>query len=318
MPRSRRRSRCSMRVAPSAATIAPSTVPATSQPARKARLAALRKTAPTRFANRGGRASSSGPSPKRGWTSSKYATHCRHQRRPSVRPTISWRASSARSHHGPTVTATSDRIPITAWLKRGARASITEVSRYGSAVRVMLRGYPSRSGSRAGSLPWGASHGSFPDGARLCSASSYFSSPPSALRLVTTSTRAVPGRSPAPRRRSSSPRRTRPTRPRRRLRPPLRRSRHSRRNGPRMAVTSSELTCHRRSTARRTARSGCIGRGTTSSFHPSSPTTRSSSPSSEAASTRSTPRRGSSSGPRTSAAAQPLHRPSGGVWSTRC
>ena len=57
----------------------------------------------------------------------------------------------------------------------------------------MLRGYPSRSGSRAGSLPWGASHGSFPDGARLCSASSYFSSPPSELRLVLYFYEAVPG-----------------------------------------------------------------------------------------------------------------------------
>ena len=70
-PRSRRRDRSRRRAAPATATIAPSAVPAVSQPARYAALAAPRKTTPTRFAKRGGRASSSGPSPNRGCTSSK-------------------------------------------------------------------------------------------------------------------------------------------------------------------------------------------------------------------------------------------------------
>ena len=46
------------------------------QPAAYA-IAAAEEAAPTMFAKRGGRASSSGPSPKRGWTSSKYARHGR-------------------------------------------------------------------------------------------------------------------------------------------------------------------------------------------------------------------------------------------------
>ena len=60
------------------------------------------------FANRGGRASSRRPSPNRGWISSKYATQARHQRRPSVSPSASCSARSARSHHQPVATATSE------------------------------------------------------------------------------------------------------------------------------------------------------------------------------------------------------------------
>ena len=56
-----------------------------------------------------------------------------------VRPMTSWSPTTASSHHGPTVTATSARIPTTAWLKRGARASTTDVSTYGSAARSIVR-----------------------------------------------------------------------------------------------------------------------------------------------------------------------------------
>jgi len=38
--------------------------------------------------------------------------------------------------HQPLSTATSERVPMVAWLKRGARASMTSRSRYGSAVRT--------------------------------------------------------------------------------------------------------------------------------------------------------------------------------------
>src|SRR3954452_636475 len=85
------------------------------------------------FAARGGRLSSSGPSPNRGCTSSKYATHGRQKRRPKTRPTKSCSPRMAASQPHPSTPATSASVPIVAWLKRGARESITAVSRYGSA-----------------------------------------------------------------------------------------------------------------------------------------------------------------------------------------
>ena len=48
-------------------------------------------------------------------------------------PTASWSASTPTSQCQPAATATSERTPIVAWLNRGARESITAVSRYGSA-----------------------------------------------------------------------------------------------------------------------------------------------------------------------------------------
>src|SRR5918994_2179756 len=50
-------------------------------------------------------------------------------------PTTSWSASSPRSHGQSASTAASARVPMTTWLKRGARESITSSSRYGSASR---------------------------------------------------------------------------------------------------------------------------------------------------------------------------------------
>ena len=81
------------------------------------------------FATRGGRESSSGPSPTSGCTNVKYATHVTQNRRPNVSPSPRFAASSARSHHQPVATASDARTPITAWLKRGARESITASSR---------------------------------------------------------------------------------------------------------------------------------------------------------------------------------------------
>ena len=52
-------------------TSSASAVPATSEPSAYASVEAASTTAPTMFATRGGRLSSSGPSPKRGCTSSK-------------------------------------------------------------------------------------------------------------------------------------------------------------------------------------------------------------------------------------------------------
>src|SRR3954447_7436169 len=90
------------------------------------------------FAARGGRLSSSGPSPNRGCTSSKYATHARQKRRPNTSPTTSWSPRRPASQPQPSSAATSASVPIVAWLKRGARESITAVSRYGSARRLIL------------------------------------------------------------------------------------------------------------------------------------------------------------------------------------
>ena len=81
------------------------------------------------FAARGGRESSSGPSPKRGCTNAKYATQVMQKRRPNRRPDARFAASAASSHHQPVAMATTDRVPITAWLNRGARESITSRSR---------------------------------------------------------------------------------------------------------------------------------------------------------------------------------------------
>src|SRR3954466_15476170 len=89
------------------------------------------------FAARGGRLSSSDPSPNRGWTSSKYATHGRQKRRPSTSPTTSCNPSTPASQPQPSAAATRASVPIVAWLKRGARESITAVSRYGSARRCI-------------------------------------------------------------------------------------------------------------------------------------------------------------------------------------
>src|SRR3954449_10830984 len=61
----------------SAATSAPRTKPSVDAPAAYATEAAVSTTRPTTFAARGGRESSSGPSPNRGCTSSKYATQGR-------------------------------------------------------------------------------------------------------------------------------------------------------------------------------------------------------------------------------------------------
>ena len=119
----------------SAATRRPSPAPTTVTPVAYATDAAVSTTRPILFANRGGRASSRRPSPTRGWTSSKYATHARHQRRPRIKPSASCSASRARSHHQPLSTATSETSPTTAWLNLGARSSITSASRYGSARR---------------------------------------------------------------------------------------------------------------------------------------------------------------------------------------
>jgi hypothetical protein len=55
----------------SAATRPVSSQPATGTPARKNMLAPVRQPKPIMFAKRGGRESSSGPSPKRGWINSK-------------------------------------------------------------------------------------------------------------------------------------------------------------------------------------------------------------------------------------------------------
>ena len=51
----------------------------------------------------------------------------------SVRPTTSCSARSPMSHGQPATTATSASVPMTTWLKRGARESMTSRSRYGSA-----------------------------------------------------------------------------------------------------------------------------------------------------------------------------------------
>src|SRR3954451_13515978 len=89
------------------------------------------------FAARAGRLSSSGPSPNRGCTSSKYATHGRQKRRPNTSPTTSCSPSSPASQPHPSTAAPNASMPIVAWLKRGARESITAVSRYGSARRCI-------------------------------------------------------------------------------------------------------------------------------------------------------------------------------------
>jgi hypothetical protein len=81
------------------------------------------------FAARGGLLSSSGPSPSRGCTSSKYARQGRQKRRPNTRPTTSCNASTPASQPQPASAARSASVPIVAWLKRGARESITAVSR---------------------------------------------------------------------------------------------------------------------------------------------------------------------------------------------
>lgn len=51
-------------------------------------------------------------------------------------PAINCRASSPKSHHHPVSRATRLTAPTVVWLKRGARASMTSVSPYGSAVRT--------------------------------------------------------------------------------------------------------------------------------------------------------------------------------------
>jgi hypothetical protein len=61
----------------------------------------------------------------------------RQNRRPKVSPTTSCAPSAASSHHHPVATATAASTPTVAWLKRGARASITSRSRYGSASRFI-------------------------------------------------------------------------------------------------------------------------------------------------------------------------------------
>src|SRR5215212_1788369 len=82
-----------------------------------------------------------------------------------TRPTTSCRASSPYSHHQPVTRAVTAPTPTVAWRKRGARASMTSVSAYGSAVgreRAVVedmagpswcagsRGRPARHGAGAG------------------------------------------------------------------------------------------------------------------------------------------------------------------------
>ena len=76
-PRSRCRSRSRRRAARARRRAAPSAAPSVGKPAAYATDAAASTTSPTMFAARGGRESSSWPSPKRGWISSKYARHGR-------------------------------------------------------------------------------------------------------------------------------------------------------------------------------------------------------------------------------------------------
>ena len=87
-PRSRCRSRWPAASRASAATSERRAQAPSGGAARRVREpdAAASTTRPTMFAARGGRASSSGPSPNRGWISSKYATHGRQNRRPNVEP----------------------------------------------------------------------------------------------------------------------------------------------------------------------------------------------------------------------------------------
>src|SRR5919197_2410344 len=106
------------------ATRSPSAHPSVVSPAACAIAAEPSTATPMTLANRGGRASSSGPSPKRGWSSSKYARHGRQNRRPSVRPTTSCSARRPSSHDCPVAMATAETIPIVAWFDRGARESI--------------------------------------------------------------------------------------------------------------------------------------------------------------------------------------------------
>src|SRR5919109_1377775 len=122
----------------SAPTIPVSTHPTAAASRTKASVAAPRKPAPIMLAKRGGRASSIGPSPKRGCSSSKYRRQGRQKRRPNARPTTSWSASTATSHSAPATIASSETPPITAWFVRGARASITSRSSYGCAVLPVM------------------------------------------------------------------------------------------------------------------------------------------------------------------------------------
>src|SRR5262249_45215191 len=152
-----------------AATSSASATPAAVQPSANASVDEPSTTAPTMFAARGGRLSSSGPSPKRGCTSSKYATQGRQKRRPKTSPTTSCSASRATIQCQPVATATSEKMPIVAWLKRGARESTTVVSRYGSASTRRYARYASirtsatsgRENSTGGSSPAASSSRTF-------------------------------------------------------------------------------------------------------------------------------------------------------------
>ena len=68
------------------------------------------------------------------------------------RPIASWAESSAQASGQPKIAPSSETEPTTAWLKRGARASITSVSRQGSAVRAPCVGMAKLSQIRSGYL----------------------------------------------------------------------------------------------------------------------------------------------------------------------
>jgi len=95
-------------------------------------VAAERKTRPTRFANRTGLASSSGPGPRRGRTSLKKMMHPRQTRGPKISVSANCSAARDKSGHQWKAKASKAARPITAWLKRGARASMTGGGAVGS------------------------------------------------------------------------------------------------------------------------------------------------------------------------------------------
>src|SRR5215218_1134433 len=64
--------------------------------------------------------------------------HVMQNRRPSVSPMRSCALISAQASGHPNAAPRRATVPTTAWLKRGARSSMTSVSRHGSAVRTWV------------------------------------------------------------------------------------------------------------------------------------------------------------------------------------
>jgi len=108
----RYRSRCRGSRA-SAATIPPSTAPRVVRPAAYAAVAAVRKTAPMRFAKRGGRASSSAPRDTRVHELEVGEHGRQNRRRASARRATA--PEHAEHHHQPLASASVASRPIVAW-----------------------------------------------------------------------------------------------------------------------------------------------------------------------------------------------------------